>query len=106
MTRSYGTDTIRKGALAGPFSRNYKLEDERYGASGYTNLGFDTGTLSHSLTVGGDFSIGKSTQSFTGDDACIRGVQSPTCAFCISIKQTRLISTPIALVCSLKTVSK
>lgn len=81
MTRSYGTDTIRKGALAGPFSRHYKLEDERYGASGYTNLGFDTGTLSHSLTVGGDFSIGKSTQSFTGDDACIRGVQSPTCAF-------------------------
>lgn len=81
MTRSYGTDTIRFGALAGPFSRHYKLEDERYGATGYANLGFDTGTLSHSLTVGGDFSVGKNTQSFTGDDACIRGLQSPTCGF-------------------------
>lgn len=81
MKRFYGTDAIRKGALAGPFSRYYQLEDERYGANGYVNLGFDTGTLSHSLTVGGDFSIGKSTQSFTGDDACIRGVQSPTCGF-------------------------
>ncbi|MCL7999158.1 TonB-dependent hemoglobin/transferrin/lactoferrin family receptor [Brucella sp. 21LCYQ03] len=81
MTRMYGTDTIRKGALAGPFSRHFKLEDERYGASGYANLGFDTGALSHSLTVGGDFSIGKSTQSFTGDDACIRGVVNFTCAF-------------------------
>ncbi|MBC8718230.1 TonB-dependent hemoglobin/transferrin/lactoferrin family receptor [Ochrobactrum sp. Marseille-Q0166] len=81
MTRSYGTDTIRFGALAGPFSRHYKLEDERYGATGYANLGFDTGTLSHSLTVGGDFSVGKNTQSFTGDDACIRGSQNPTCSF-------------------------
>lgn len=81
MTRSYGTDTIRFGALAGPFSRHYKLEDERYGATGYANLGFDTGTLSHSLTVGGDFSVGKNTQSFTGDDACIRGLQSSTCGF-------------------------
>lgn len=81
MTRSYGSETIRFGALAGPFTRHYKLEDERYGANGYANLGFETGSLSHSLTLGGDFSVGKNTQSFTGDDACIRGVQSPTCGF-------------------------
>ncbi|HWT61918.1 MAG TPA: TonB-dependent hemoglobin/transferrin/lactoferrin family receptor [Ochrobactrum sp.] len=73
MKRSYETDTLRKGTVVGPFSRSYTLEDERYGTSGYANLGFDTGTLSHSLTIGGDFSIGKNTQSMTGDDACIRG---------------------------------
>lgn len=77
MTRSYRTDTIRYGSVAGPFSRHYKLEDERYGATGYANLGFDTGSFSHSLTVGGDFSVGKSTQALTGDDACIRGTATP-----------------------------
>lgn len=86
MKREYATDTIRFGSVAGPFSRKYTLEDERYGASGYANLGFETGSLSHSLTLGGDFSIGKNTQSLTGDDACIRGTATPaalrsTCPF-------------------------
>jgi len=86
MKRDFSTDTIRFGSVAGPFSRKYVLEDERYGASGYANLGFETGALSHSLTVGGDFSVGKNTQSLTGDDACIRGTATPaaqrsTCPF-------------------------
>lgn len=86
IERSFRTDTTRLANLKGPFSRNYVLQEERYGATGYTNLGFETGALSHSLTLGGDFSVGKYTQSMTGDDGCLRGTATPaelagTCPF-------------------------
>lgn len=71
--REFETDATRISSLRGPYNRKYNLEEERYGATGYTNLGFETGSLSHSLTVGGDFSLSKYTQTMSGSDNCTRG---------------------------------
>lgn len=77
IERSFGSDAYRISSLRGPFTRSYNLQEERYGATGYTNFGFDTGTLSHSLTVGGDISTTKYTQVMSGADNCTRGTASP-----------------------------
>lgn len=73
MERSYETTGDRISSLRGPYSRKYNLEEERYGATGYTNLNFDTGALSHSLTIGGDVSFSQYKQELTGADNCTRG---------------------------------
>ncbi|WP_343315927.1 TonB-dependent hemoglobin/transferrin/lactoferrin family receptor [Brucella sp. BE17] len=77
IERSYETNGTRISSLRGPYSRKYNLEEERYGATGYTNLDFDTGTLSHSLTIGGDVSFSKYKQQLTGADNCTRGTATP-----------------------------
>lgn len=84
--RILGTDAYRISSLIGPYTRNYDMTEERYGANGYANLDFDTGALSHSLTLGGDFSIGENSQYMSGEDNCTRGTATArelasTCPF-------------------------
>ncbi len=71
--RDFDLDAIRISSLKGPFTRNYNMSEERYGTTGYANLDFITGTLAHSLTVGGDFSLSRTKQYMSGEDNCTRG---------------------------------
>ncbi|MBN9046506.1 MAG: TonB-dependent hemoglobin/transferrin/lactoferrin family receptor [Rhizobiales bacterium] len=71
--RNVGLDAYRISSLKGPYTRDYDLTQQQWGATGSANLGFDTGRLTHSLTLGGDFSFAQSKQYMSGEDNCTRG---------------------------------
>ena len=85
--RISGTDGVRLPSRGAPpygeFSRTSKTEDERYGWSGWAAKSIDAGSLTHNLTLGGDFYYSQTSQYSSGVDNCGPGPFAPfsTCGF-------------------------
>jgi hemoglobin/transferrin/lactoferrin receptor protein len=78
--RIEGTHGTRITAPVGYYMRSSTNEDRSYGASGYATSTFDTGDLSHQLTLGGDVSFAQTSQYQVGQDNCAV-TPTPNCAF-------------------------
>ncbi|TDP46167.1 TonB-dependent hemoglobin/transferrin/lactoferrin family receptor [Zavarzinia compransoris] len=84
-TRENNQDARRRtpavAGQSGLFVREYKTEEETYGANGDATLAFTAGGLGHRLTLGADFAATRSEQFAGGADDCTRtGVTTGTCA--------------------------
>lgn len=80
LLRESGADAYRSTSVIGEYSRLNEAEEEDFGASGYVDKSFDTGSLQHKVTLGGEFAIGKLRQYSSGEDSCDTA-PSPTCNF-------------------------
>jgi hemoglobin/transferrin/lactoferrin receptor protein len=77
VERLYGTMANRLTTPIGAYGRSTDNKENDYGFSGYANSSFDTGTLHHRLTFGGDFQFAKTEQFTTGIDSCAANAGDP-----------------------------
>jgi hemoglobin/transferrin/lactoferrin receptor protein len=80
LTRDSGKSGYRSTSVVGDYWRNSEVENRSVGAVGYMEKAFDTGQLHHTVRLGGDFSVGQTTQYSSGDDSCDTS-PVPTCNF-------------------------
>ncbi len=79
---NHGTRLNLSGVPSSPWLRSNTIRASSVGASGSMALGFDTGRLTHEVTVGADLSFTQSKQLVRGVDACTLGILvGPYCAF-------------------------
>jgi hemoglobin/transferrin/lactoferrin receptor protein len=77
--RVEGTHGTRLTDPKGYYMRSSDNEARSYGASGYANSTFATGSLDHRLTFGADIDIARTTQYQQGKDSCDT-LYLPVCA--------------------------
>lgn len=79
LVKNAGAEGARVGTFNGPWYRDNEVEDNAVGVTGSMTGSFDTGTLRHEVTVGGDFSVFGASQYLTGLDACVLGTVTAGC---------------------------
>lgn len=79
LVKNAGSFGARVGTFAGPWLRDNELEDSTIGFSGNIVGQFDTGTLHHEVTLGGDIASFKASSYLTGNDACVIGRVTAGC---------------------------
>lgn len=77
LTRESGKSGYRYTSVIGDYWRNSEVENRSVGGAGYLEKNFDTGRLSHTVRLGGDFAVGKTSQYSSGDDSCSGGPYTP-----------------------------
>ncbi len=80
LVRESGTDGFRSLSVIGDYSRLNEFEDRSVGAAGSVEKTYETGALTHLVTLGGDISFSKRNQYSSGEDSCDT-VPVPTCNF-------------------------
>ena len=80
LTRDSGEAGYRSTSVVGDYWRNSEVKNRSVGAAGSMDKSFDTGRLHHTVRLGGDFSIGQTTQYSSGDDSC-DSTPVPACDF-------------------------
>lgn len=80
LVRDSGTDGYRYTSVIGDYSRLNEFEDRSVGAAGSVEKTFETGALTHLVTLGGDIAFSKSNQYSSGEDSCDT-TPVPTCNF-------------------------
>jgi hemoglobin/transferrin/lactoferrin receptor protein len=70
LTRDSGKSGYRYTSVVGDYTRNSEVDERSVGAAGYAEKSFETGSLHHTVRLGGDFSVGKTTQYSSGEDTC------------------------------------
>ncbi|MBB4952205.1 hemoglobin/transferrin/lactoferrin receptor protein [Agrobacterium vitis] len=68
--RLEGTSAIRTTNPKGFYERLMESDEKAVGMTGYLNSDFDTGSLQHSVTVGGDVSFSQTSYYLSGQDSC------------------------------------
>jgi hemoglobin/transferrin/lactoferrin receptor protein len=77
-----GVEAYRLSAPAGDYWRKSDYDDKSFGFTGWVKGGFETGSLSHEVTIGGNASLAKTTQYETGYDTCDTYTTAPfACSF-------------------------
>jgi hemoglobin/transferrin/lactoferrin receptor protein len=77
LVRESGSSGYRVKSPIGDYSRLSEVENRSFGGAGYAEKGFDTGRLHHTVRLGGDFSIGTTSQYSSGRDNCPAGPLPP-----------------------------
>ncbi|CDN54914.1 TonB-dependent hemoglobin/transferrin/lactoferrin receptor family protein [Neorhizobium galegae bv. officinalis bv. officinalis str. HAMBI 1141] len=77
LTKNAGNEGTRVGTVAGPWYRDNELQESTIGATGSLESQFETGGVSHTVTLGGNVEIFKARSFLDGVDACILGTASP-----------------------------
>ncbi|WP_275783994.1 TonB-dependent hemoglobin/transferrin/lactoferrin family receptor [Pararhizobium gei] len=80
LTRDSGKSGYRHTSVIGDYTRNSEVENRSFGGAGYLEKNFDTGRLGHTVRLGGDFSVGTTTQYSRGEDSCDE-IPTPSCNF-------------------------
>ncbi|CAH0341486.1 TonB-dependent hemoglobin/transferrin/lactoferrin family receptor [Rhizobium sp. CECT 9324] len=85
-TKNAGATGRRVGAVAGPWLRDNELQESAIGFTGNVVSEFDTGNLTHELTIGADGALLDTSQFVAGIDACTLGTVT---AGCTSLKSNQ-----------------
>lgn len=70
LIRESGKNGYRYVSVIGDYSRLSEVKNRSYGAAGYLDKEVETGDVRHRLRLGGEFSIGETTQYSSGEDTC------------------------------------
>jgi hemoglobin/transferrin/lactoferrin receptor protein len=80
LVKNAGAEGTRLAAPAiGPWYRDNELEESSVGFTGSATSRFETGTLSHEVTIGGSIASFSAEQYLTGRDACVVNPAIPGC---------------------------
>lgn len=71
LVKNAGSVGTRVGTYAGPWMRDNEIEENAIGLTGSATSRFDTGTLSHELTFGGNVAFFGAEQYLAGRDVCV-----------------------------------
>ena len=87
VKRDVGNEGIRLVAPIGDWYRSTQLEEQSVGIASTFNKAFETGNVSHDLTIRGNFSYFWAESYTAGDDGCVRGTFSGTTCGSLHVNQ-------------------